>query len=76
MFQVLAIRTIHEKLLYFSPASDEKIICLARVFEPFAGLNPVQYNPYTEVEYIYVCLHNFLFVLFFFLKANFENIKV
>uniref|UniRef100_A0AC11C6V9 Dynein cytoplasmic 2 heavy chain 1 n=1 Tax=Ovis aries TaxID=9940 RepID=A0AC11C6V9_SHEEP len=46
--EVLAIRTIHEKLLYFSPASDEKIICLARVFEPFAGLNPVQYNPYTE----------------------------
>ncbi|KAF4008811.1 hypothetical protein G4228_000485 [Cervus hanglu yarkandensis] len=46
--EVLAVRTIHEKLLYFSPASDEKIICLARVFEPFAGLNPVQYNPYTE----------------------------
>uniref|UniRef100_A0A8C6EAF8 Dynein cytoplasmic 2 heavy chain 1 n=1 Tax=Moschus moschiferus TaxID=68415 RepID=A0A8C6EAF8_MOSMO len=46
--EVLAVRTIHEKLVYFSPASDEKIICLARVFEPFAGLNPVQYNPYTE----------------------------
>uniref|UniRef100_A0A3Q1N3R0 Dynein cytoplasmic 2 heavy chain 1 n=3 Tax=Bos TaxID=9903 RepID=A0A3Q1N3R0_BOVIN len=46
--EVLAVRTIHEKLLYFSPASDEKIICLARVFEPFSGLNPVQYNPYTE----------------------------
>uniref|UniRef100_A0A8C0CTH2 Dynein cytoplasmic 2 heavy chain 1 n=1 Tax=Balaenoptera musculus TaxID=9771 RepID=A0A8C0CTH2_BALMU len=46
--EVLALRTIHEKLLYFSPASDEKIICLARVFEPFTGLNPVQYNPYTE----------------------------
>ncbi|KAB1272093.1 Cytoplasmic dynein 2 heavy chain 1 [Camelus dromedarius] len=45
---VLAVRTIHEKLLYFSPASDEKITCLARVFEPFTGLNPVQYNPYTE----------------------------
>ncbi|KAF5921105.1 hypothetical protein HPG69_018505 [Diceros bicornis minor] len=46
--QVLAVRTIHEKLLYFLPASEEKIICLARVFEPFTGLNPVQYNPYTE----------------------------
>ncbi|EPY79965.1 hypothetical protein CB1_000877044, partial [Camelus ferus] len=46
--RVLAVRTIHEKLLYFSPASDEKITCLARVFEPFTGLNPVQYNPYTE----------------------------
>uniref|UniRef100_A0A8C5XJH6 Dynein cytoplasmic 2 heavy chain 1 n=1 Tax=Microcebus murinus TaxID=30608 RepID=A0A8C5XJH6_MICMU len=46
--EVLAIRTIHEKLLYFLPAGEEKIICLARVFEPFTGLNPVQYNPYTE----------------------------
>ncbi|XP_032214095.1 cytoplasmic dynein 2 heavy chain 1 isoform X5 [Mustela erminea] len=46
--EVLAVRTIHEKLLYFLPAGEEKIICLARVFEPFTGLNPVQYNPYTE----------------------------
>uniref|UniRef100_A0A671EFV8 Dynein cytoplasmic 2 heavy chain 1 n=1 Tax=Rhinolophus ferrumequinum TaxID=59479 RepID=A0A671EFV8_RHIFE len=46
--EVLAIRTIHEKILYFLPASEEKITCLARVFEPFTGLNPVQYNPYTE----------------------------
>ncbi|KAF7473144.1 Hypothetical predicted protein [Marmota monax] len=46
--EVLAVRTIHEKLLYFLPASEEKIVCLSRVFEPFTGLNPVQYNPYTE----------------------------
>ncbi|KAG8523219.1 Cytoplasmic dynein 2 heavy chain 1, partial [Galemys pyrenaicus] len=46
--EVLAVRTIHEKLLYFLPASEEKRMCLARVFEPFTGLNPVQYNPYTE----------------------------
>uniref|UniRef100_A0A8C9IFY6 Dynein cytoplasmic 2 heavy chain 1 n=1 Tax=Piliocolobus tephrosceles TaxID=591936 RepID=A0A8C9IFY6_9PRIM len=46
--EVLAVRTIHEKLLYFLPASEEKILCLTRVFEPFTGLNPVQYNPYTE----------------------------
>ncbi|KAK7812802.1 LOW QUALITY PROTEIN: hypothetical protein U0070_019828, partial [Myodes glareolus] len=46
--EVLAIRTIHEKLLYFLPASEERIICLSRVFEPFTGVNPVQYNPYTE----------------------------
>uniref|UniRef100_G3VCU8 Dynein cytoplasmic 2 heavy chain 1 n=1 Tax=Sarcophilus harrisii TaxID=9305 RepID=G3VCU8_SARHA len=46
--EVLAIRTIHEKLIYFLPASEEKIICLTRVFEPFTGLNPLQYNPYTE----------------------------
>ncbi|XP_040316731.1 cytoplasmic dynein 2 heavy chain 1 [Herpailurus yagouaroundi] len=46
--EVLAVRTIHEKLLYFLPASEEKMICLTRVFEPFTGLNPVHYNPYTE----------------------------
>ncbi|XP_077915202.1 cytoplasmic dynein 2 heavy chain 1 isoform X5 [Halichoerus grypus] len=46
--EVLAVRTVHEKLLYFSPTSEEKIVCLTRVFEPFTGLNPVQYNPYTE----------------------------
>uniref|UniRef100_A0A8C9DBD6 Dynein cytoplasmic 2 heavy chain 1 n=1 Tax=Panthera leo TaxID=9689 RepID=A0A8C9DBD6_PANLE len=46
--EVLAVRTIHEKLLYFLPASEEKTICLTRVFEPFTGLNPVHYNPYTE----------------------------
>uniref|UniRef100_A0A8C5YQN7 Cytoplasmic dynein 2 heavy chain 1 n=1 Tax=Marmota marmota marmota TaxID=9994 RepID=A0A8C5YQN7_MARMA len=46
--EVLAVRTIYEKLLYFLPASEEKIVCLSPVFEPFTGLNPVQYNPYTE----------------------------
>lgn len=46
--EVLDVRTIHEKLLCFLPASEEKI--LARVFEPFTGLNPVQYNPYTEIS--------------------------
>ncbi|XP_045342577.1 cytoplasmic dynein 2 heavy chain 1 isoform X15 [Leopardus geoffroyi] len=46
--EVLAVRTVHEKLLYFLPASEEKMICLTRVFEPFTGLNPVHYNPYTE----------------------------
>ncbi|XP_034521541.1 LOW QUALITY PROTEIN: cytoplasmic dynein 2 heavy chain 1 [Ailuropoda melanoleuca] len=46
--EVLAVRTIHEKLLYFLPAGEEKIMCLTRIFEPFSGLNPVQYNPYTE----------------------------
>ncbi|XP_023565248.1 cytoplasmic dynein 2 heavy chain 1 [Octodon degus] len=45
---VLAVRTIHEKLLCFLPANEEKIMCLSRVFEPFTGLNPAQYNPYTE----------------------------
>ncbi|XP_036284565.1 cytoplasmic dynein 2 heavy chain 1-like [Pipistrellus kuhlii] len=48
--EVLDVRIIHEKLLHFLSANEEKILAL--VFEPFTGPNPVQYNPYTEVEYI------------------------
>ncbi|XP_069495113.1 cytoplasmic dynein 2 heavy chain 1 isoform X2 [Ambystoma mexicanum] len=46
--EVLTIRTVYEKLTYFLPAGDQQALHLAHVFEPFAGLNPVHYNPYTE----------------------------
>ncbi|XP_015268586.1 PREDICTED: cytoplasmic dynein 2 heavy chain 1 [Gekko japonicus] len=46
--EVLTIRTLHEKLTYFLPTGEEQALHLAQVFEPFAGLNPVHYNPYTE----------------------------
>ncbi|XP_038617598.1 cytoplasmic dynein 2 heavy chain 1 [Tachyglossus aculeatus] len=46
--EILAIRTVHEKLIYFLPVGEEKVKCHTQVFEPFTGLNPVQYNPYTE----------------------------
>uniref|UniRef100_A0A452I6Q6 Uncharacterized protein n=1 Tax=Gopherus agassizii TaxID=38772 RepID=A0A452I6Q6_9SAUR len=46
--EVLTIRTLHEKLAYFLPVGEQQTLHLAQVFEPFAGLNPVHYNPYTE----------------------------
>ncbi|NXK72907.1 DYHC2 protein, partial [Amazona guildingii] len=46
--EVLTVRTLHEKLAFFLPAGEQNALCLAQVFEPFAGLNPVHYNPYTE----------------------------
>ncbi|KAK2517345.1 hypothetical protein Q9233_013201 [Columba guinea] len=46
--EVLAIRTLHEKLTLFLLPGEQNALHLAQVFEPFAGLNPVHYNPYTE----------------------------
>ncbi|KAG8136946.1 hypothetical protein E2320_005491 [Naja naja] len=46
--EVLSIRSLHEKLTYFLPTGEQQALHLAQVFEPFAGLNPVHYNPYTE----------------------------
>ncbi|NXV90779.1 DYHC2 protein, partial [Calonectris borealis] len=46
--EVLTVRTLHEKLTYFLPTGEQNALHLAQVFEPFAGLNPVHYNPYTE----------------------------
>ncbi|XP_063807614.1 cytoplasmic dynein 2 heavy chain 1 isoform X2 [Pseudophryne corroboree] len=45
--EVLTIRMLHEKLAHFLPSSDDHQR-YEKVFEPFAGLNPVHYNPYTE----------------------------
>uniref|UniRef100_A0A4W3JMF3 Cytoplasmic dynein 2 heavy chain 1 n=1 Tax=Callorhinchus milii TaxID=7868 RepID=A0A4W3JMF3_CALMI len=46
--EVQTIRTVHEKLIRLLPAREQQLLQAAQVFEPFAGLNPVQYNPYTE----------------------------
>ncbi|KFZ47195.1 Cytoplasmic dynein 2 heavy chain 1, partial [Antrostomus carolinensis] len=46
--EVLTVRTLYEKLRLFLPAGEQNSLYLAQVFEPFAGLNPVHYNPYTE----------------------------
>ncbi|NXG46652.1 DYHC2 protein, partial [Psilopogon haemacephalus] len=46
--EVLTVRTLHEKLTFFLPAGEQTDLHLAQVFEPFAGLNPIHYNPYTE----------------------------
>uniref|UniRef100_A0A8C0I8A9 Cytoplasmic dynein 2 heavy chain 1 n=1 Tax=Bubo bubo TaxID=30461 RepID=A0A8C0I8A9_BUBBB len=46
--EVLTVRTLHEKLTFFLPPGEQNSLHLAQVFEPFAGLNPVHCNPYTE----------------------------
>uniref|UniRef100_A0AAR2JK60 Cytoplasmic dynein 2 heavy chain 1 n=1 Tax=Pygocentrus nattereri TaxID=42514 RepID=A0AAR2JK60_PYGNA len=44
--EVLQIRTVQEKLQHLSARQQQ--VSASRAFEPFAGLNPVLYNPYTE----------------------------
>ncbi|XP_040400085.1 cytoplasmic dynein 2 heavy chain 1 isoform X2 [Cygnus olor] len=46
--EVLTVRTLHEKLIFFLPSGEQNALHVAQVFEPFAGLNPVHCNPYTE----------------------------
>ncbi|XP_075054902.1 cytoplasmic dynein 2 heavy chain 1 [Mixophyes fleayi] len=46
--EVFTIRMTHEKLAHFLPSSEDHDQRYGKVFEPFAGLNPVHYNPYTE----------------------------
>ncbi|KAM8977653.1 cytoplasmic dynein 2 heavy chain 1 [Pelodytes ibericus] len=46
--EVFTIRMVHEKLAYFLPKSEDQALRNVKLFEPFIGLNPVHYNPYTE----------------------------
>ncbi|XP_069615312.1 cytoplasmic dynein 2 heavy chain 1 [Ranitomeya imitator] len=46
--EVFTIRMMHEKLAHFLPSGDDHSQRSRKLFEPFAGLNPVHYNPYTE----------------------------
>lgn len=41
---------VHEKLLRLLPGGKQQALTSDRVFEPFSGLNPLHYNPYTEVS--------------------------
>ncbi|XP_076002176.1 cytoplasmic dynein 2 heavy chain 1 isoform X2 [Genypterus blacodes] len=46
--EVVTLRTVHEKLLRLLPGGKQQALSPDRVFEPFSGLNPLHYNPYTE----------------------------
>ncbi|XP_028975291.2 cytoplasmic dynein 2 heavy chain 1 isoform X3 [Esox lucius] len=46
--EVITIRTVHEKLLRLLPGGNQQALASASIFEPFSGLNPLHYNPYTE----------------------------
>ncbi|KAM9801492.1 cytoplasmic dynein 2 heavy chain 1 [Neosynchiropus ocellatus] len=45
--EVMTLRMFHEKLLCMLPGRHQALSS-ERVFEPFTGLNPLHYNPYTE----------------------------
>lgn len=44
----MAVRSVHEQLKRLLSAAEQKELRLAEVFAPFAGLHPLQYNPYTQ----------------------------
>ncbi|XP_061923239.1 dynein cytoplasmic 2 heavy chain 1 isoform X1 [Entelurus aequoreus] len=46
--EVLSLRIFHEKLLRLLPGGKQQALSSDCVFEPFSGLSPLQYNPYTE----------------------------
>lgn len=71
LLQVLIVRTLHEKLTYFLPSGEQNDLHLAQVFEPFAGLNPVHCNPYTEVYCLFLIYNQTLpFLLFVWMVLN------
>ena len=46
--QLLTIRTVHEQLARLLPTTDQEALTLSAAFTPFAGLQPLLHNPYTE----------------------------
>ncbi|XP_068440329.1 cytoplasmic dynein 2 heavy chain 1 isoform X1 [Clinocottus analis] len=46
--EVVTLRMVHEKLLSLLPGGKQQALTSDCVFEPFSGLNPLHYNPYTE----------------------------
>ncbi|XP_047450013.1 cytoplasmic dynein 2 heavy chain 1 isoform X3 [Mugil cephalus] len=46
--EVVTLRIVHEKLLCLLPGGKQQALTSGRVFEPFSGLSPLHYNPYTE----------------------------
>ncbi|XP_069747277.1 cytoplasmic dynein 2 heavy chain 1 isoform X4 [Narcine bancroftii] len=46
--EILTCRSVYEKLMRLLPVGEQQLLHNAQVFEPFAGVNPVQFNPYTE----------------------------
>ncbi|XP_069998938.1 cytoplasmic dynein 2 heavy chain 1 isoform X2 [Penaeus vannamei] len=46
--EILSLRTLHKQLTRLLSISEQEELKTADSFKPFAGLKPVQYNPYTE----------------------------
>lgn len=50
VYQVLTVRVVYEKLLPLLSGGKQKALTSDRVYEAFSGINPLHYNPYTEVS--------------------------
>ena len=48
MSQILTLRIVHEQQVQLLDASEQKELHTVDAFSPFLGLNPLQYNPYTQ----------------------------
>ncbi|XP_076467409.1 LOW QUALITY PROTEIN: cytoplasmic dynein 2 heavy chain 1-like [Babylonia areolata] len=46
--EILSLRTVHEQLLRLLTSAEQKELGAGDAFTPFLGLNPLQYNPYTQ----------------------------
>ncbi|XP_064610087.1 cytoplasmic dynein 2 heavy chain 1-like isoform X3 [Liolophura sinensis] len=46
--EILMLRTVHEQVLRLLPSSEQQELHVSETFTPFMGLNPLQYNPYTQ----------------------------
>ena len=44
----MSIRSVHEQVIRLLSSSEQNEMRLSDAFAPFAGQNPLQYNPYTE----------------------------
>lgn len=54
VFQVVQVRSVCEKLQRLLSGGKQQVSA-ARVYQPFTGLNPIHYNPYTEVRCLHCC---------------------
>ena len=45
---MLSLRTLHEQLLRLLSSEEQKELQLVSAFTPFAGLNPLHHNLYTQ----------------------------
>ncbi|XP_071846316.1 cytoplasmic dynein 2 heavy chain 1-like isoform X2 [Apostichopus japonicus] len=49
--EVLTLRTIHEQLIRLLSSGEQQELKTKSAFSPFLGLDPLQYNPYTEPQW-------------------------
>ena len=48
LFKILNLRIVHDQQLRLMTSQEQKELGVEEAFSPFMGLNPLQYNPYTQ----------------------------